>query len=147
MTVISYGQILIPAAFFGVIAAGGVYSAASPSSTVSDLVRQIKIGKSHTIICSAEHKDLAAQAAKECDIPVDRVLVLESSPSWKLQSLNGKVNAISDHALDWAKITDPEALKKSLITVLWSSGTTGLPKGKNSTSHATTCGSIAYFLL
>ncbi|KAL6246832.1 hypothetical protein RBB50_006139 [Rhinocladiella similis] len=129
VTVISYGQILIPAAFFGVIAAGGVYSAASPSSTVSDLVRQIKIGKSHTIICSAEHKDLAAQAAKECDIPVDRVLVLESSPSWKLQSLNGKVNAISDHALDWAKITDPEALKKSLITVLWSSGTTGLPKG------------------
>ena len=33
VTVIGYGQILMPAAFFGVIAAGGVFSAASPSST------------------------------------------------------------------------------------------------------------------
>lgn len=33
VTVVGYGQILMPAAFFGVIAAGGVFSAASPSST------------------------------------------------------------------------------------------------------------------
>ncbi len=37
VTVISYGQPMVPAAFYGVIAAGGVYSAASPSSTVSEL--------------------------------------------------------------------------------------------------------------
>ncbi|KIW10605.1 hypothetical protein PV08_11569 [Exophiala spinifera] len=129
VTVISYGQVLVPAAFFGVIAAGGVYSAASPSSTVPDLARQIKIGKSRTIICGAEFKDLATKAAKESDVPVDRILVLESSPSWKLQSLDGKFNAISAQTLDWEKITDAETLKKSLITILWSSGTTGLPKG------------------
>ena len=130
VTVISYGQIMVPAVFYGVVAAGGVYSAASPSSTVSELARQITIGTSRLIVCSAEFKGLVTQAAKECGVPLDRVLVLESSPSWRLASLDGKVNAISDKKLDWQRITDPTALTKSLITILWSSGTTGLPKGR-----------------
>lgn len=130
VTVISYGQPLVAAAFFGVIAAGGVYSAASPSSTVAELARQINIGTSRLIICSVEFKDLATQAAKQCKVPLNRILVLESSPSWRLSSLYGGINAISAEKLPWDKITDPEKLKTSLITILWSSGTTGLPKGK-----------------
>jgi acyl-CoA synthetase (AMP-forming)/AMP-acid ligase II len=135
VTVISHGQVLISAVFFGVIAAGGVYSAASPSSTVSEFARQINIGTSRLVICSAEFKDLAAQAAKQCNVPPDRILVLESSPSWSLKSLDGEVDGISDRKLNWERITDPEALRKSLITILWSSGTTGLPKGENENLH------------
>lgn len=125
----SDGQIMIPAAFFGVIAAGGVYSAASPSSTVSELARQIKIGHSNLIICSEEHVETAREAAKECNVPLDRVLVLSSSPERKLESLGTGKNAVTDGRLAWTTITDPKALKQSLITILWSSGTTGLPKG------------------
>lgn len=33
VNVIGYGQILLPAIFYGVISSGGVFSAASPSST------------------------------------------------------------------------------------------------------------------
>ena len=129
VTVISYGQPLVAAAFYGIIAAGGVYSAASPSSTVADLTRQVTVGTSRLIVCGSEHKDVAAQAAKQCNLPLSRVLVLESGPSWSLKSLDGKINAISDQKLKWSTITDPAALKKSLIVILWSSGTTGLPKG------------------
>lgn len=130
VTVISYGQPLVAAAFFGVIAAGGVYSAASPSSTVLELARQIDIGTSRLIICSIEFKELATQAAKKCNVPLNRILVLESSPSWRLSSLYGGINAISKDKLQWEKITDPKMLKTSLVTILWSSGTTGLPKGR-----------------
>lgn len=130
VTVISHGQPLVAAAFYGVIAAGGVYSAASPSSTVAELARQVKIGTSRLIICSSEFKELATQAAKQCNVPLNRILVLESSPSWRLSSLYGGINAISTDKLSWEKITDPQRLKKSLITILWSSGTTGLPKGR-----------------
>jgi acyl-CoA synthetase (AMP-forming)/AMP-acid ligase II len=129
VTVISYGQPMVPAAFYGIIAAGGVYSAASPSSTVADLARQITVGTSRLLVCGSEHKGVATQAAKQCNLPLDRVLVLESSPSWSLTSLDGKVNAISNEKLKWNRITDPVALTKSLIVILWSSGTTGLPKG------------------
>ncbi|KAJ9607983.1 hypothetical protein H2200_008062 [Cladophialophora chaetospira] len=129
VTVISYGQPMVAAAFYGVIAAGGVYSAASPSSTVAELARQVNVGTSNLIICGSEHKDVATQAAKQCNLPLSRVLLLESSPSWSLKSLDGKINAISDQKLKWSTITDPTTLKKSLVVILWSSGTTGLPKG------------------
>ncbi|KIW99607.1 uncharacterized protein Z518_11020 [Rhinocladiella mackenziei CBS 650.93] len=129
VTVISHGQPMVPAAFYGIIAAGGVYSAASPSSTVAELARQITIGTSRLIICSSEYQDLVTQAARQCGVPLERILVLASSPSWSLTSLDGKVNAISSQKLSWQRITDPTALTKSLIVILWSSGTTGLPKG------------------
>ena len=129
MTVISYGQSLVSAALFGVIAAGGVYSAASPSSTVAELARQVKIGTSNLIICGSEHKDLAVKAAKECGLSSARILLLESSPNWTLTSLDGQVKVLSQEKLDWQRITNRKALKDSLIVILWSSGTTGLPKG------------------
>lgn len=129
VTVISYGQPIVPAVYYGVVAAGGVYSAASPSSTVAELARQVKIGNSELLVCGVEHKDVATEAAKECGLPLSNVLLLESSPSWKLRSLDGGVDAISNGHLQWEKIIDPKALKDSLITILWSSGTTGLPKG------------------
>lgn len=128
MTVISGGQILIPVVFYGVIAAGGVYSAASPSSTVSELARQITIGKSNTVICGEEYVDVAKAAAKQSGVPLARILVLSSSPR-RLESLEDRLNVISSSRLSWQTITHRPALKQSLITILWSSGTTGLPKG------------------
>ncbi|KAI0400449.1 hypothetical protein F4802DRAFT_486732 [Xylaria palmicola] len=129
VTTITYGQVLAPAVFFGIIAAGGVSSAASPSSTVSELVRQIKTTQSKLIICGREHKSVASEAAKECGIALSRVLVAESAPSWSLTSVEGSINGISSQQLKWERITDPKRLEESLITILWSSGTTGLPKG------------------
>ena len=128
VTVISYGQPLIPAVFYGIIAAGGVCSTASPSSTVSELARQVQVGTSGLIICGSEHRDVAVKAAKQCNLPIRRVLLVESAPAWSLNSLDG-TKIMGDQKLDWERIVDPEALKKSLITILWSSGTTGLPKG------------------
>ena len=129
ITVMSYGQIMVPAMFYGTIAAGGVYSAASPSSTVSELARQISTGNSNLVVCSLELKGVAIAAAKQCKVPLDRVLLLESSPSWSLTSIGTNANLISEKLLSWQRITDQKELKESLICILWSSGTTGLPKG------------------
>jgi long-subunit acyl-CoA synthetase (AMP-forming) len=130
VTVISYGQILVPTVLYGVIGAGGVYSAASPSSTVAELKRQVDIGTSRLLVCGREHVDVASNAAKEAGLPLRNVLLLESDAgNWSLKSLDGSVNCIGSQKLRWQTITDPKALKESLIVILWSSGTTGLPKG------------------
>lgn len=128
---ISSGQPLLPILFYGVIAAGGVYSAASASFTAPELSRQVKQGSSNLIFCSEDAKNVAIATAKECGVSLNRVLVIKSSPRWEMRSVEGNNTALpSDGKMDWERITDQKKLEDSLICLLYSSGTTGVPKGK-----------------
>ena len=129
VVVISSGQPLLPIAFYGVIAAGGVYSAASYSYTTVELTRQVAEGECRLIICSSDTQDVALAAAERCGIPPSRVLRLESSPTWSLTSVQGNSSCISPGELGWSRITDKTELENSVICLLYSSGTTGPPKG------------------
>lgn len=133
---ISSGQVLLPTVFWGVIAAGGVYSAASSAFTAPELSRQIKQGKSNLLIASPDCKDVALQAAKDCGLPMSRVLILESYGSKRsLQDVHRKGpdfvegEGRSGEQLDWKRISDRKELEKAVICLLYSSGTTGPPKG------------------
>lgn len=131
MVCISSGQPLLPILFYGCIAAGGVYSAASTAFNSQELSRQIKQGSSNLIICSEDAKDVACQAAKDCGVDISRVLILKSTPEWSIKSVHGGKPVLpSKGKLEWERITNPKALEDSLICLLYSSGTTGIPKGK-----------------
>jgi 4-coumarate--CoA ligase len=130
---ISSGQPLLPILFYGCIAAGGVYSAASASFTAPELSRQIKQGSSKLIFCSEDARDVACQAAKDCGVDLSRVLIIKSSPEWSMRSVveGGEMALPSNGKMDWERITDPKTLEESLICLLYSSGTTGIPKGRS----------------
>ena len=132
VTVISFGQPLLPIVFYGVIAAGGIYSAAGAAATAAELTRHIQDGPSNLIICSPDIRKVAVTAAQRCGIGLGRVLILESVPSPRLVSIEGGRSAISDEQLDWDRPTDKETLETRTICLLYSSGTTGLPKGTSS---------------
>jgi 4-coumarate--CoA ligase len=128
--VISSGQILLPALFYGVIAAGGVYSAASVSFTASELERQIRHGDGKVVVCSEDAREVAVEAARRCGIGMDRVLMVSSSPEWRIESLEGRKSVLPSRGkLDWERIREKRVLDESLICLLYSSGTTGIPKG------------------
>ena len=127
---ISSGQPLLPMVFYGVIAAGGVYSTASPSFTAPELSRQVQQGSSDLIFCSEDAKYVAIQSAKECGVPLSRVVVVSSSPEWTMRAVEGNTSCLpSSGKLDWQKITVQKELEERLICLLYSSGTTGAPKG------------------
>jgi 4-coumarate--CoA ligase len=129
-------QTLLPIAFYGTIAAGGIFSCASHSYTATELARQIEQGDAKLLICSADLVKVAIEAAKQCNLSLDRVLVLESGYGhWSLKSVDGKVDCWTDKSLTWQRITDPHELEHSIINLLYSSGTTGVPKGKASAAH------------
>lgn len=125
---VSTGQHALACLFFGVIAAEGVYSAASPGATVEELVRQMQDGPAKILVCSADVKALAEAAADIVGLSKRNVLVLESTPNIKLESIDGSVQCNFDQELQWRKITDANELEDSKICMLYSSGTTGIPK-------------------
>ena len=134
---IASGQILLPTLFWAVIAAGGVYSAASSAFTPNELARQVQQGSSNLIVASSDCKDVAIKTAKLCGVPLSRVLILESMGHQRiLQPASGSPNLIegpgkAQETLDWERVTDRRILEDRVICLLYSSGTTGVPKGVN----------------
>ncbi|KAI9166368.1 4-coumarate-CoA ligase 2a [Paramyrothecium foliicola] len=126
---ISTGQSALACVFLGVVAAEGLYSAASPAATPADLARQVKDGPGQVIVCSKDRIEVARAAAQQAGLDASRVLVLESYPNVKLYSVDGSVVCDFKHKLPWRKITNATELENSKICLLYSSGTTGLPKG------------------
>lgn len=123
------GQSLLPMLFYGVIAAEGVYSAVSTSATVTELSKQIEQCPVSLLVCTPDTKEVACKAAQKCGLSDANIVVLESSSEWSLRSLSTGTNYISEKQLDWRRITDAKELENSLICLLFSSGTTGPPKG------------------
>lgn len=129
VSVISSGQAVLPILFYGIVAAGGVYAPAGITATASDLARQIRQGESRLLVCSDDTKDVALEAAKMCSIPTSRVLILRSKPTPSLTILGTGIGVISDQELEWRRIMDLHTLKTTMVCLLFSSGTSGLPKG------------------
>lgn len=129
---ISSGQVLLPAAFYGTIAAGGVYSAASNSLTSSELKRQIENGRAVLLLTSRDCYEVAQKAAQQSGLPSDRMVILDSTEGRRsLFSHTGEdLLSLSAAELSWEEIQDAQILKKRVICLVYSSGTTGQPKGK-----------------
>ncbi|KAK5654495.1 hypothetical protein OQA88_7123 [Cercophora sp. LCS_1] len=113
---IATGHHLIPALFLATVAASGVFSSSSPSSTPSEFAAQITQVSAGVIFCTPLTRATALAAASLANLPASAVLSLDDLP------------LDPTHRLTWPRITSPTVLDDSIICVLFSSGTTGRPK-------------------
>ncbi|KAL1869623.1 hypothetical protein Daus18300_005478 [Diaporthe australafricana] len=114
--------------FLGVVAAGGVYTTASPASTPAALAMLVRdTGPARLLVCRADNRDMAVSAAEQAGIPFSHVLILESYPEVSLQSADGSVRCdftSQGDVLSLRTITDPGELARTSICLIYSSGTT-----------------------
>ncbi|KAF2829715.1 4-coumarate-CoA ligase-like protein [Ophiobolus disseminans] len=136
-SVISTGHYLLPVLSYGIIGAGGVFSAASAASTASELSKQLQGAQSRILVTVEGTKDVAVKAAEEAGWGPNgggRVLLMSEGKEWELKIIGDNSrpgqNIINQNdKLPWQKVTDPYELENSLVVLIYSSGTTGLPKG------------------
>lgn len=116
-----------PLLFYSTVAAGGIWSGASTAFTVSELVRQIKDADAKLLICTSEFVERTIEAAKQCNIPLDKVLVLDASTpnDWKLLTVGDRKNVldvVNGKKLEWKKLTTQKECHDVTGCLLYSSG-------------------------
>lgn len=129
--ILALGDYTLPTMMYASIAAGGVFSASSPASTPSEAAGHLKMTDSKLLICTPQLTPVAVAAAKMAGLPLERVLVIGDDTALLKEAATGKSVPVSRQELGWARIRNREELENTTICVLFSSGTTGVPKGVN----------------
>ncbi|KAI1165354.1 hypothetical protein F5B18DRAFT_611734 [Nemania serpens] len=126
---ISTGHFMIPVVFYAAITAGGIFSAASPAATPDEIAYQLRATDTKVVVCTADMRETAIVAAEKVGLSPRNILVYGGTRDFELrEAVSGAKVPISNQELDWRHITDRKELENSVICVLFSSGTTGLPK-------------------
>ncbi|KAF2817521.1 acetyl-CoA synthetase-like protein [Mytilinidion resinicola] len=126
VVIASFNDLYYPILVQGIIAAGGVYTGTNPGYTPHELAHHIKVSKAKFVVVEPEL--LPPILAAEHSIPKSNIFIFDTlgqpipdgfKPwNWLLEQ--------GEH--DWVRFNDLKTAKKTLAMLLFSSGTTGLPK-------------------
>lgn len=114
-----------PAVTWGTHWAGGILSPANPGYTAEELAFQLKDSGAKGLVTQKAFLQSAVAACKKVGIPEDRIILMGDERDARFKHFTSIRNISGVNRARRAKI-DP---KKDLAFLVYSSGTTGYPKG------------------
>nr|OQO30841.1 hypothetical protein B0A51_01341 [Rachicladosporium sp. CCFEE 5018] len=128
----SPNNIFIPVAYLGIVGSGRAFSAANPIYTVSEVTHQLRNTGAVLILAHPSMTQNAVEAAKAVGLPKDRIYQFDDQPCAPLDGVRDWRELLASPgdaaSYQWKHLT-PEQSVKTVATINYSSGTTGLPKG------------------
>ncbi|KAF2502907.1 amp dependent CoA ligase [Lophium mytilinum] len=122
----SFNDLYYPLIVQGIIAAGGVYTGTNPSYTPHELAHHIKVSKGKFIVVEPEL--LPPIQAAEHSIPKSNIFIFDTLGQAIPDGFKPWKWLLEQGERDWVRFNDLQTAKKTLAMLLFSSGTTGLPK-------------------
>lgn len=122
-------QVMIAPTAFGILCAEGICATCPPTATAFELARQLNLSSPKILICSPQTQPVAQDALRQCTLKQLPELMIMDSPSLDIREAATARSILTEAVLPWTPITDPALLADRTAFLIYSSGTTGLPKG------------------
>nr|POE59303.1 acyl-coa ligase azaf [Quercus suber] len=124
----SFNDIYYPLAFLGIIAAGGTYAGTNPGYTKHELAHTIKTAKAKWVLTQPGLLGPIVEAMESTGASKDRIMVFNPNGEATKPGFKQWKDLLFHGEEDWVRFDDLETTKNSTAALLFSSGTTGLPK-------------------